>query len=202
MATSFNMLRANDLVWSFFINNYLLGKPPFAFDLLYWNADSTRMPAAMHRFYLRNMYQHNKLSEPGGITLNDTPIDLGKVTIPTYFLSTFEDHIAPWPSTYVGTQLLQGSNRFVLGGSGHIAGVINPPQPDKPKYGYWTNATIAPTPEEWFEQALQHEGSWWPDWESWISALDNEQVAPRQPGDSGLKVIEEAPGSYAGKRLA
>jgi polyhydroxyalkanoate synthase len=155
----------------------------------------------MHRFYLQNMYLHNKLSEPGGISLNGTAIDLGKIKIPAYFLSTYEDHIAPWRSTYAGTRLLKGKNRFVLGGSGHIAGVINPPQPDKPKYGYWTSDDLAQNPDEWFNGAEQHEGSWWPDWENWISALDNEQVAPRQPGDGKLSVIEDAPGSYAKQRI-
>ena len=201
MATTFNMLRANDLIWSFFVNNYLLGKEPFPFDLLYWNSDSTRMPAAMHRFYLHNMYLHNRLSVPGGISLNGVPIDLGKVKIPTYFLSTYEDHIAPWKSTYAGTQLLQGKNRFVLGGSGHIAGVINPPRADKPKYYYWTNDALVENPDTWFAKAERHEGSWWPDWEQWISQLDNIQVAARIPGDGELDVIEDAPGRYVKGRI-
>ena len=201
MATTFNMLRANDLIWSFFVNNYLLGKEPLAFDLLYWNADSTRMPAAMHRFYLRNMYGHNLLREAGGISLNDTAIDLSKIKIPSYFLSTVDDHIAPWQSTYAGTQLLKGKNRFVLGGSGHIAGVINPPRPDKPKYGYWTNDRLPAEAEQWFASAERHEGSWWPDWERWVSELDNTQVKAREPGCGKLKVIEDAPGRYAKQRL-
>jgi polyhydroxyalkanoate synthase len=204
MATTFNMLRANDLIWSFFINNYLLGKDPFPFDLLYWNSDSTRMPAAMHRFYLRSMYEHNLLCEPGGITLLDTPIDLGKIKVPAYFLSTIEDHIAPWRSTYAGTQLLKGDKRFVLGGSGHIAGVINPPRSDRLKYGYWTNANgaLPADPNEWLRAAERHEGSWWPDWERWISSLDDEQVPARIPGDGKLAVIEDAPGSYVRQRIA
>lgn len=201
MSTTFNMLRANDLVWSFFVNNYLLGKEPFAFDLLYWNSDSTRMPAEMHRFYLRNMYQYNNLKKPGGITLNGSKIDLGKVKIPAYFLSTLEDHIAPWQSTYEGTQLLSGDNRFVLGGSGHIAGVINPPRPDKPKYGYWTNSELPEDPEAWLEKAEKQAGSWWPDWQQWVTSLDERQVPAREPGDSELSVIEDAPGSFAKTRI-
>ena len=127
MATTFNMLRANDLIWSFVVNNYLLGKDPFPFDLLYWNSDSTRMPAAMHSFYLRNMYINNLLRKPGGITLNGVPIDLTEIKVPLYFVSTLEDHIAPWKSTYTGAQLFKSKVRFVLGGSGHIAGIVNPP---------------------------------------------------------------------------
>ncbi|MGB1027533.1 MAG: PHA/PHB synthase family protein, partial [Rhodospirillaceae bacterium] len=138
MATAFNMLRDNDLIWSFFINNYLLGKEPMPFDLLYWNGDSTRMPAMMHNFYLRHMYQRNELIEPGKITLLDTPIDLTKIKTPVYLLSAKEDHIAPWKSTFKATQHYGGPIRFVLSGSGHIAGVINPPT--KVKYGYWTNS--------------------------------------------------------------
>src|SRR5882672_9751892 len=137
MASTFNMLRANDLIWSFVVNNYLLGKEPFPFDLLYWNSDATRMPAKMHTFYLRNMYLKNKLREPGGITLAGEPIDLSKIDTPAYFISTIEDHIAPWKTTYLGAQLLNGPVRFTLGGSGHIAGIVNPPSANK--YWYWTN---------------------------------------------------------------
>ncbi len=201
MATTFNMLRANDLVWSFAVNNYLLGKEPFPFDLLYWNSDSTRMPAEMHRFYLRTMYQENRLSQPGGIRLNDTPINLSRVRIPTYFLSTREDHIAPWKTTYTGTQLLSGDNRFVLAGSGHIAGVINPPNPDKLKYGYWTNPQLPEDPDQWFAHAQQHEGSWWPNWQEWVTVLDEQRVPARLPGEGKLDPIEDAPGSYAGARI-
>src|SRR3954468_4367694 len=170
MATSFNMLRANDLIWSFVVNNYLLGKDPFPFDLLYWNSDSTRMPARMHSFYLRNMYQKNLLVQPGGITLSGVPIDLSKVTLPSYFISTVEDHIAPWKTTYLGARYLgaaaRGDVRFVLGGSGHIAGIVNPPAAKK--YQYWTNDSMAAKPEEWFAGAKQHPGSWWEDWQRWI----------------------------------
>ncbi len=195
MATTFNMLRANDLIWSFVVNNYLLGKDPFPFDLLYWNSDSTRMPAAMHSFYLRKCYQENKLIEPGGISLCGEPIDLGKVDVPTYWLSTREDHIAPWDATYAGTRLFSGPKTFVLAGSGHIAGVVNPPASNK--YGYWLNDSLPSTPEAFLEGATYHEGSWWPHWSGWNASFsDGERVPARVPGDAGLKVLEEGPGSY------
>src|ERR1700720_1945885 len=157
MATTFNMLRANDLIWSFVVNNYLLGKLPFPFDLLYWNADSTRMPAAMHSFYLRNMYQENLLVKPGGITLDGVPIDLRKIKTPSFLLSTREDHIAPWRSTYAAPRLYRGPVKFVLSASGHIAGVVNPPGG---KYGHWENEKNPPTPEEWLATARSQPDSW------------------------------------------
>ena len=200
MATTFNMLRANDLIWSFVVNNYLLGNDPFPFDLLYWNADSTRMPARMHSFYLRKMYQKNLLAEPGGISLAGVPIDLRKIKTPAYFLSTREDHIAPWKSTYRGTQLLGGPKRFVLAASGHIAGVVNPP--DGGKYSHWINTDLPADPEEWFKGATEIAGSWWPDWHRWVTALAKEQVPARVPGEGKLKPIEDAPGSYVQVRLS
>jgi polyhydroxyalkanoate synthase len=200
MATTFNMLRANDLIWSFVVNNYLLGNDPFPFDLLYWNADSTRMPARMHSFYLRKMYQENLLAKPNGISLMGVPIDLRKIKTPAYFLSTREDHIAPWKSTYRGTQLLGGPKRFVLAASGHIAGVVNPP--DGGKYSHWINPDLPADPEEWFKGATEIAGSWWPDWHRWVSALAKEQVPARVPGDGKLKAIEDAPGSYVQVRLS
>jgi polyhydroxyalkanoate synthase len=200
MATTFNMLRANDLIWSFVVNNYLLGNDPFPFDLLYWNADSTRMPARMHSFYLRKMYQENLLKDPNGITLAGVPIDLRKIRTPAYFLSTREDHIAPWKSTYRGTQLLGGPKRFVLAASGHIAGVVNPPEGGK--YSHWINPDLPPDPEAWFKGATEIAGSWWPDWHRWVSALGKEQVPARVPGDGKLKPIEDAPGSYVKVRLS
>ena len=193
MATTFNMLRANDLIWSFVVNNYLLGKDPFPFDLLYWNSDSTRMPAAMHSFYLRNMYQKNLLAQPGGITLAGVPIDLGRIKTPSFFISTREDHIAPWKATYAATQRFGGPVRFVLAGSGHIAGIVNPPPG---KYPYWTNDKNPPTPDAWLAGAEQHEGSWWPEWNAWVKKHAGGQVNARKPGDGKLKVIEAAPGSY------
>jgi poly[(R)-3-hydroxyalkanoate] polymerase subunit PhaC len=193
MHATFNMLRANDLIWSFVVNNYLLGKSPFPFDLLYWNADSTRMPAAMHSFYLRKMYQENLLAQPGGITLGGVPIDLRKVKTPAFLLSTREDHIAPWRSTYAATQLYSGPVKFVLSASGHIAGVVNPPGS---KYGHWENENNPPTPEEWLAGATQRPDSWWPVWEGWVAKYSGGEILARQPGDGKLKPIEDAPGSY------
>ncbi len=195
MATTFNMLRANDLIWSFVVNNYLMGKDPFPFDLLYWNSDSTRMPAAMHSFYLRKMYQENKLIEAGGITLKGVKIDLSKVKEPACLISTREDHIAPWKSTYTATQLLGGPAKFILAGSGHIAGVVNPPESEK--YGYWTNPKNPKDPAGWLSGAEEHKGSWWPEWNDWVAAFGDGKVPARTPGDGKLKVIEDAPGSYA-----
>ena len=195
MAQTFNMLRANDLIWSFVVNNYLLGKEPMPFDLLYWNADSTNMPAAMHSFYLRKMYQENLLRVPGGLTIAGEAIDLGVVDVPCYFLSTEEDHIAPWRATYEGARLLGERVRFVLGRSGHIAGVINPPAANK--YGYWTTSGALPEePDRWLESATYQDGSWWPNWLGWQRRRAGKKVAARTPGDSGLPVIEPAPGRY------
>ncbi len=200
MATTFNMLRANDLIWGFVVNNYLLGNDPFPFDLLYWNADSTRMPARMHSFYLRKMYQQNLLAQPDGISLAGVPIDLSKIKVPAYFLSTREDHIAPWKSTYRGTQLLGGTKRFVLAASGHIAGVVNPP--DGGKYGHWINQDLPSDPDDWFEGATEMSGSWWPDWHRWTLSFGKAEVDARRPGDGKLTVIEDAPGSYVKVRLS
>jgi len=195
MATTFNMLRGNDLIWSFVINNYLLGRDPFPFDLLHWNSDATRMPAKMHSYYLRNMYMKNLLREPGGVTLAGVPIDLSKVTVPTYFVSAIEDHIAPWKTTYAGPHIVAGKSRFVLSGSGHIAGMINPPAAKK--YGYWTNDKLPDSPDDWLAGAKAHEGSWWVDWLEWMKPQLGAQVPARVPGKAGkLRVIEPAPGSY------
>jgi polyhydroxyalkanoate synthase len=195
MATTFNMLRANDLIWSFVINNYLMGRDPFPFDLLHWNQDATRMPATMHSFYLRNMYMKNLLREPGGITLLGVPIDLSKITVPVYFASAIEDHIAPWKTTYAGPQLVSGKARFVLSGSGHIAGMINPPAANK--YNYWVNDKLPADADAWLAGAKPHEGSWWPDWVKWLSPYRGRDVPARVPGKGKLKVIEPAPGAYA-----
>ncbi|TMG96323.1 MAG: class I poly(R)-hydroxyalkanoic acid synthase [Betaproteobacteria bacterium] len=199
MANTFNMLRSNDLIWSFVINNYLMGRDPFPFDLLHWNCDSTRMPAKMHSFYLRNMYMKNALKTPNEITLAETPIDLGRVAVPTYFVSAIEDHIAPWKTTYAGPQLLGGKSRFVLSGSGHIAGMINPPSAKK--YGYWTNEALPVDAEQWLKGAKQHEGSWWEDWIAWLGPKLGGKVTAREPGKGAGKAkqntIESAPGSYA-----
>jgi len=202
MATTFNMLRANDLIWSFVVNNYLMGKDPFPFDLLYWNSDSTRMPAAMHSFYLRKMYLENKLIQPGGIELSGVPIDLRTIKTPSFVLSTKEDHIAPWKSTYAAVGTYSGPVKFVLAGSGHIAGVVNPPDPAKPKYGYWTYSRKVKNPDAWFEKAEQHEGSWWPEWRRWLDKFSGPQVPARQPGDGKLKAIEPAPGRYVKEKIS
>ena len=200
MSSAFNMLRSNDLIWSFYINNYLLGKDPTIFDLLYWNSDSTNMPAKMHSFYLRNMYLENKLCKPGGINVDGVDIDLRKVKTPCYFISAKEDHIAPWESTYAGARLFSGPVKFVLGGSGHIAGIVNPPV--KNKYGYWTGAAKLPAkPSAWLEKAKQHEGSWWTDWDKWLTTKSKAKVKARDPEKGKLPALEDAPGSYVTKRI-
>ncbi len=205
MAGTFNMLRANDLIWSFVVNNYLMGKDPFPFDLLYWNSDSTRMPAAMHSYYLRNMYLANLLKEPGGLTLGGVKIDISKVKTPCYFISTVEDHIAPWKSTYMGARLPSGPTKFVLGGSGHIAGIVNPPAANK--YGYWineaTDGNLPESPEDFLAGATQHAGSWWTHWHDWVTTLPGGDTKVKaRPADAGpLKVIEPAPGSFVKFRL-
>ena len=200
MAEAFNLLRENELIWFFVVNNYLLGREPAAFDLLYWNADSTRMPAAMHRFYLHNMYLRNVLKNPGGITLANVSIDLRKIQTPLYFLSAREDHIAPWRSTYAGARLPSGLVRFVLGASGHVAGVMNPPSANK--YGYWTNESLPADPESWMTGAAYHQGSWWNDWAKWVDSHGGGRVPAREPGSGRLAVIEDAPGSYVSVRAA
>jgi polyhydroxyalkanoate synthase len=187
------MLRANDLIWSFVVNNYLLGKEPVPFDLLYWNADATRMPAAMHSFYLRKMYHENLLSRPGGLTLAGMPIDLRQITTPTFILSTREDHIAPWRSTYAGTQIYGGPVKFVLAASGHIAGIVSPPGS---KYGHWQHEDLPDDPDAWCREATAVQGSWWPVWDEWVSEFSGGQVKARRPGGRKLKPLEDAPGSY------
>lgn len=198
MASSFNSLRANDLVWSFFIKNYLRGQNPVPFDILYWNSDSTNMPATMHSQYLRWMYLHNNLSQPNKIHLNHTPIDVRTIDVPTFFLSTEKDHIAPWKTTYIGYQLMSGPKRFVLGGSGHIAGIINPPTATK--YGYKVNHHAPSTPEEWLAHATEHGGSWWPEWMDWLKAHSGKLIPA--PVFEKLKhlPIMDAPGSYVLKK--
>ena len=200
MAGTFNALRANDLIWYFVINNYLLGKEPPAFDLLYWNADSTHFPAQLFVDYLRNMYQRNNLARPGGFELLGEKIDLGRIGIPTYIQASKEDHIAPAGSVFKLTRLFGGKKRFVLAGSGHIAGVINPPE--KKKYQHWLveNGAAYEDFESWFADAEEHPGSWWPDWHRWLSRRSGKKVPARGPGDGELPVIEPAPGSYVKRR--
>ena len=195
MASTFSMMRSNDLIWHFVINNYLLGKNPGNFDLLYWNSDSTRLPAEMHSYYLRKMYIENLLCKPEGLSVLGVPIDLSKVKAPVFFISTQQDHISPWQSTYAGAKLFSGKVRFLLGQSGHIAGVINPPS--KNKYGYWTSTKfLTESPQQWLESANRREGSWWPEWEGWIKGFSGEQVAAREPGNQTFKALADAPGSY------
>ncbi len=200
MSQVFNLMRDNDLIWSFVVNNYLMGREPLAFDLLYWNADNTRMPAMMHSLYLRQMYLENKLVEPGGITLDDVELDLGKISVPTYIVSTREDHIAPWKSTYSATQLYKGNIRFVLSASGHIAGIVNPPAAKK--YRYWTNTKTPADPDAWFAGARQHDGSWWNDWQKWVKKHAGGETDARAPGCGVFDPIEDTPGSYVKVRLS
>ena len=195
MANIFNMLRPRDLIWPYVVNNYLLGKKPFPFDLLYWNQDSTRMPAANHGFYLREFYKENRLAK-GEMEISGEKLDVGKVKIPIYELATREDHIAPAASVYKGARLFSGKVRYVLAGSGHIAGVVNPP--DKMKYQYWTNNdTSAETLEDWLKDADETPGSWWPDWIKWLGKQSGEKIPPRTiTKKSTYPPIEDAPGSY------
>jgi polyhydroxyalkanoate synthase len=193
MATTFNMLRANDLIWSFVVNNYLLGRDPVPFDLLYWNSDTTRMPEATHLFYLREFYKNNALAK-GKLAFDGVKLDLSKVKVPMYLQSAKEDHIAPYRSVYKTTQLVSGPVRFILAGSGHIAGVINPPSAKK--YQHWTNEKLPPKVEDWFAGAKEHPGSWWPDWEAWLAPLSGKRVPARKPGDGKLKPLGNAPGTY------
>ena len=193
MAGAFNMLRANDLIWSFVINNYLLGKQPMPFDLLYWNSDTTRMPEKLHMSYLRNCYKENALAR-GKMEMAGVKLDLSKIKVPVYLQSAREDHIAPAASVFKSVNLFGGPVRFIIAGSGHIAGVINPPAAKK--YQYWVNEKGAKDIESWREGATEHPGSWWPDWDKWLSKLSGEKIPARQPGDGGLKVLGDAPGTY------
>ena len=194
MANTFNMLRSNDLIWPYVVNNYMRGKKPVPFDILYWNSDATRMPAANHSFYLRNCYLDNKLTK-GEMEISGARIDLHKVKVPVYNLATREDHIAPAKSVLYGSQYFGGPVKYVLAGSGHIAGVINPPA--KPKYQYWTgDEPKGESVEAWLKTATEHPGSWWPDWLEWLKAQGAETVAARKIGGGKFKPIEDAPGSY------
>ncbi|SHM34405.1 PHA/PHB synthase family protein [Bradyrhizobium lablabi] len=194
MAMAFNMLRSNDLIWSYVVSNYLKGQTPSAFDLLHWNSDATRMPAANHSFYLRNCYLENRLST-GSMVLDNTLLDLSKVKVPVYNLATREDHIAPADSVLYGSQFFGGPVKYVLSGSGHIAGVVNPPAGGK--YQYWTNDNIKDIKlADWIKGATEHKGSWWPDWQQWLEGLDAERVPARAVGSEAMPPIEDAPGSY------
>jgi len=193
MADTFNALRANDLIWSFFVNNYLIGKEPKPFDLLFWNGDQTRMPKTLHLFYLREFYKENKLAKRQ-LRLGGETLDLGKVKIPVYVQSSKEDHIAPFRSVYRGAKLFGGPTTFMMAGSGHIAGVINAPVAKK--YQHWTNKTLPATAEEWIAGAEEHPGSWWNDWAAWLSERSGGMVPARDPAKGPLKPLEDAPGSF------
>ena len=198
MATAFNMLRASELIWPYVVNNYLKGQMPMPFDLLYWNSDSTRMAAANHAFYLRNCYLDNTLAR-GEMELDGKKLSLKDIKIPIYNLATREDHIAPPRSVFVGSQLFGGPVDYVLSGSGHIAGVVNPP--DKHKYQFWTGEKPQGEYEEWVKNATETSGSWWPHWQSWSEAHDDRQTEPRKPGGKALNAIEDAPGTYVMERI-
>ena len=197
MATAFNLLRSNDLIWPYVINNYLRGKTPFPFDLLYWNSDATRLPAANHSYYLRNCYLNNALTR-GEMNVAGVTLDLKKIGVPVYNLATREDHIAPAKSVFFGSKFFGGPVRFVLAGSGHIAGVINPAP--KPKYQYWVGGKPEGDLESWVKAATEHPGSWWPDWLDWIKSHGAEELPARAPGGGKLTPIEDAPGRYVKTR--
>jgi polyhydroxyalkanoate synthase len=200
MGDTFNMIRANDLIWTVAVNRYLLGKEAPAFDLLYWNNDATRMPKSMHAFYLNRMYLANDLVKPGAIAMRGTPIDLRAIANDLYIVATAEDHIAPWRTVYALTQHVSGNTRFRLGHSGHIAGIVSPPGGKK---GHWhgvegAGATVnPPTADAWKAQAPKHEGSWWPDWSAWNAERSGDRVAARAPGaHPEFPAIAAAPGAY------
>jgi polyhydroxyalkanoate synthase len=193
MADTFNALRANDLIWSFFVNNYLMGKEPKPFDLLFWNSDQTRMPKTLHLFYLRRFYEENALAL-GKLELGGELLDLKKVKTPIYVQSSKEDHIAPAKSVYKGARLFGGKTSFTLAGSGHIAGVINAPA--AVKYQHWTNDALPATLDEWMAGAQAHPGSWWPHWVAWLAPRSGKQIPARDPAKGPLKALEDAPGSF------
>lgn len=197
MATAFNMLRSGDLIWPYVVNNYMRGKDPLPFDLLYWNADSTRMGAANHSFYLRNCYLENRLSQ-GMMELAGRVVSLKDVTIPVYNLAAKEDHIAPALSVFFGSKYFGGEVDYVMAGSGHIAGVVNPPAAQK--YHYWTGGKPAGDFDQWIAEAINHPGSWWPHWQRWIEAKDNTRVPARKPGKH-MKTLGDAPGTYVKVRV-
>ncbi len=201
MAVTFNLLRENELYWNYFVNNYLKGEKPSAFDLLYWSSDSTNIPAALHTFILKELYLKNRLAKANDIKINDTPINLSKITSPAYFISPKLDHIAKWESTYLGAQIYGQNTRFVLGESGHIAGIINPP--NKGKYDHWVNSSndLTVSPSEWLSKTAKVKGSWWNDWQKWIEGIDSEKIDAPTIGSGKLKPIEDAPGSYVRKRI-
>lgn len=198
LASTFSALRPNDLVWNYVVGNYLKGETPPPFDLLYWNSDSTNLPGPMYCWYLRNTYLENNLAKPGKTTVCGVPVDLGLIDAPTYVYGSKEDHIVPWDGAYRNTQVLKGAKcRFVLGASGHIAGVINPPAKKKRSHWVGAAASLPGTPQAWLDKAKEHPGSWWPDWDAWLKSHAGKQVpAPKAPGNRQYKAIEPAPGRY------
>ena len=199
LATAFSMLRSNDLIWSYVVNNYLKGQTPPPFDILYWNSDPTNLPATMYNFYIKNMYQENKLTQKDALTICGEKIDLGRIKIPVYFLSTVEDHIAPWKGTFLGTDLFKGNIEFVLGASGHVAGVINPAS--KNRRHYWTKGEMGQGSDHWLETAEKQEGSWWGHWAEWVKRRGGKKVdAPATLGNAEYTEIEPAPGRYVTSR--
>jgi len=200
LAFVFSALRANDLVWSYVVSNYLKGRMPHAFDILYWNADSTNLPGPMYCWYVRNMYLENKLREPGKLSMCGVPVDLGAIGLPTYILATREDHIVPWKTAYLSTRHLKGETRFVLGASGHVAGVINPPS--KNRRSFWRSDRLPAKAEAWLAGAEETRGSWWPDWNAWLEGFSGgERAAPKKLGNAKFKAIESAPGRYVKVRV-
>jgi polyhydroxyalkanoate synthase len=200
MAAVFSTLRANDLVWNYVVNNYLKGRQPEAFDLLYWNSDSTNLPGPMYCWYIRNTYLENNIIVGGKLTMCGTPCDLGKVDMATYVFSTREDHIVPWRAAFGTTRVLSGEMTFVVGASGHIAGVINPAS--KNRRSFWTGGETGSTPEHWLETATETPGSWWRHWAEWIAAYGGDRVPAREPGaNAAFRVIENAPGRYVKQRV-
>ncbi len=201
LAATFSFLRPNDLVWNYVVGNYLKGETPPPFDLLYWNSDSTNLPGPFYCWYLRNTYLENKLKVPGALTVCGQPVDLGAIKAPVYIYASREDHIVPWDAAYLNTQVLKGKKRFVLGASGHIAGVINPPAKKKRSHWIGKGSTLPARPSQWFESAEEHAGSWWPDWAEWLKGHAGKQIAaPKTFGNRRYKPIEPAPGRYVKER--
>jgi polyhydroxyalkanoate synthase len=197
LATTFSFLRPNDLVWNYVVGNYLKGETPPPFDLLYWNSDSTNLPGPMYCWYLRNTYHENNLVRPGKLTVCGEKVDLGKIDTPTYVYGSREDHIVPWDGAYRSTQVLKNKVRFVLGASGHIAGVINPPAKGKRSHWIGAAAALPAQPKDWFDKAKEHPGSWWTDWSAWLKSHAGKQIAaPKTPGNRQHRPIEAAPGRY------
>lgn len=199
LGLAFSMLRENSLFWSYFVNNYLKGKDPAPFDILYWNSDSSNLPAETFNFYMTNTYQENNLIKDGVVDVDGVAIELSKIDTPSYFLATIADHIVLWKASYQGTKALSGPTRFVLAGSGHLAGVIN--SVDHGKYPHWVNDELSDSAEHWFEGATKKEGSWWTDWENWLLPQSGKQVTARKQGSKKYASIEAAPGSYVKKRI-